>query len=82
MEFVEDPAKVRERQQARYEQKQALYGARQWHKQPSKEEGGEEKNDDANVQSDRKYKNTNKAKLVHHDRRYLATKKQNRGLLD
>lgn len=82
--FVEDPAKVRERQQARYEAKQAEYAARKWNKPPAKREddSNNQADEEAKQQHDRKYKNTNKAQLVHHNRRNLAAKKQNRGLLD
>lgn len=84
LNFVEDPAKVRERQQARYEARQAQ---RQRHHQnfpqaQNNEDGGGEAQDDAKVQRDRRYKNTNKAKVVHHNRRDLAMKKMNKSLFN
>ena len=85
MDFVEDPAKIRERQQARYEARQAQYASRQWKRQPKQEDdnnGNNNQQDAAKIQRDRRIKNMNKAQVVHHNRHNLAAKKQNRGLLD
>jgi hypothetical protein len=71
---------IRERQQARYEARQAEYAARKWNKPPSNNDNPQD--EEAKIQRDRKYKNENKAQIVHHNRRNLAARKQNRGLLD